>query len=509
MSQRFKKVTKKTEFLRPPIVTIMGHVDHGKTTLLDYIRKTNITTKEIGGITQHIGAYRVMVPEKQDNGKKQKDQERWITFIDTPGHEAFAKMRARGAEVTDIVVLVVAANDGVMPQTIESINHIKAAKVPFIVAINKIDLPEADIERVKRQLAKNNVLVEGYGGEVVCLPISAKTGKGVKDLLEMILLIRELNAQKFLAEREGDLEAYVIEAKLDKQVGPVATVIVKNGTLRVGERIAIEGIEGRIRAIRDEWGKSIKEIEPGTAGEILGLRSVPTVGKRVLRIKDKDAKKYETFGVYSSKKGVETKEKIKEDTPKKIKIILKADTFGSLEALIYSLPENIEIFEKGIGEISESDVLLAKTVGAIILGFNVGILKEAKKLAETEGVLFKTYNIIYELLEEIREVVVELQKPKPKEKILGKAKIIAEFQGSSGRIAGCKVSEGRISKSDNLRIERDQKTVFDNLKVSSMRHLKKDVDKVSMGMECGIVLIPEVDFRVGDMIVSYRKLENL
>lgn len=506
MVKKIKRTKKTIEYLRPPVVTIMGHVDHGKTTLLDYLRQTNVAAKEAGGITQHIGAYRLKMKEKKAS------PERWITLIDTPGHEAFAKMRARGAQVTDMVVLVVAANDGVMPQTIESIAHIKAAKVPFIVALNKIDLPEVNIEKVKRQLAKNNVLVEGYGGDVVCVPISAKTGKGIKELLEMILLLWQMNKESFKADPQGKLKAYVIESKLDKRVGSQATILVKNGTLKTGEEIIIEGIEGKIRIMKNEWGENIEEAGPSVPIEVSGLEKVPAVGALVEckneDLQHKDTKiETETQGYEKDLQHKDTEKTEDTKEKEKLRIILKADNSGSLEALIYSISGKVEIFEKGIGEINESDVLLAKTVGAVILGFNVEVSKEVEKLAETERVFIKTFKIIYELLDEVGEVIKELKKPKQTEKILGKAKIIADFIGSSGRIAGAKMMEGRFTKQDNLRIEREKKVVFDNLKISSLKQVKKDVDKVSMGMECGIILTPEVDFRVGDMVISYRKLE--
>jgi len=469
---------------RPPIVAVLGHVDHGKTTLLDYIRKTNVTAKEPGQITQHIGAYQAQL-------RTPNSEPRTITFIDTPGHEVFDKMRSRGAKVADLVVLVVAANDGVMPQTQEAIRHIKKAKCPMIVAINKIDLPGINLEKIKKQLSKEGVGLEGYGGEVVCLPISAKTGEGVDDLLEMISLIAEM--EKLEADSKGPFQAVVIESKLDSRRGPVASVLVKNGTLRQGEKVVIENIEGKIRAMINDRGERLEQATPGTPIEILGLETVPPVGAIL------------------QKEGTEIKEKKetaispveKKSRQAGLKIILKTDVLGTLEAISTSLAkEEIEIIDSGTGDISDGDVLLAKTTGAIIIGFNVKISPTTSALAESEHVRVKTYQVIYELLEEVAEVVEALTAPPPEE-FLGKAEIIAEFVAEKGKIAGCKVIQGRLALGDKAEILR-KKEEIGKTKIKSLRQQKEVINKAELGEECGVLFEPSLDFAIGDIVLSLR-----
>lgn len=461
-----KKIEKENLFPRPPVVTVMGHVDHGKTTLLDQIRKTSVAVKEYGEITQHIGAYQVEV-----NGRK-------ITFIDTPGHEAFAKMRRRGAQVTDLVVLVVAADDGVMPQTLESLEHIKEAKLPFIVAINKIDLPSANIERVKKQLVQKGVLLEGMGGDVVWVAISGKTGQGIGELLEMIQLMAEMAELK--AEPSGPLKLAVIESRLDKARGPVATVIVQNGTLKVGKVIEVAGIKSKVRAMFNDQGKSVEEAGPATPVEILGLEKVPEIG--------------EVFG----------ERKAPHLEGENLKIVLKADMSGSLEAILENLSPKVEVIEKGVGGISESDVLLAKTLGAILVGFNLKTSAGLQKLAEEEKVKVKTYRLIYELLEDLEKEITQLGKPKVGEEILGKAQIIAEFPYNKQRILGCRVIEGRVSRNDNVKIIRDDQEIGRS-KIKSLKYLKEFIAKAERGRECGVLLEPLLDFSPGDVLISYRQ----
>lgn len=476
-----KKKVMNNDPTRPPIVTIMGHVDHGKTTLLDAIRKTNVAEGENGGITQAIGAYQVGINTKEGIKK--------ITFIDTPGHEAFIKMRSHGAKITDIVILVVAANDGVMPQTIESIQHIKKEKVPVIVAINKMDLTDARVDRVKKQLAKNGLSVEGYGGDIVTVEISAKTGKGIQDLLEMVILTAEMNEIK--ADPKGNLKLAIIESKLDKRRGPVATAIVLNGTLHVRDTIELSGIKSRIRALINDKGESIENAPPSTPVEIVGLEKVAEIGESVEEIKTEDNK---------------TIKEEENKTESKLNIILKTDVIGSLEAIELSLPKEVAIISKGTGDITESDVLLAKTNKAIIIGFNVKLYPQVETLAKTEKIRIKTYSIIYKLLDEIGEVIDILNNPEALEEIMGRAKIIAKFMTSFGEIAGSKIIEGRMARGDQVRLYREEKEVGVG-KIKSIRKLKDEVPKAELGTECGILFTTLLDFQIGDMIVSVRKNE--
>ncbi len=463
---------------RPPIVVVMGHVDHGKTTLLDYIRKTNLAAREAGQITQHIGAYQAALGNKK------------ITFIDTPGHEAFEKMRSRGARVADLAVLVVAADDGVMPQTKEAIRHIKEAKIPLIVAVNKTDLPGLNLEKIKKQLVKEDVLLEGYGGDVVSLPVSAKTGKGVKELLEMISLVAEM--EKITGDAHGALEAVVIESELDRNRGPVASVLVKNGTIRQGDNIFVENIKGKVRAMINDKGERLKEALPGTPVAILGLEKVPAVGAVLTNV-----------GTTKEEAAAGSAGPTKALTGDLLKIILKADVAGTLEAIIASLPqEKLQIINSGMGDIGEADILLAKTTGAIVIGFNVRLSASAAKLAETENVKVKTYQIIYELLKELKDVMEVLGKP-PEEESLGKAEIIAEFPTEKNKIAGCKVIEGRLALGDKVKILHLEKELGRAM-IKSLRKQKEAVPKAELGQECGIILEPQLDFNIGDIVISER-----
>ncbi|MBI4999782.1 translation initiation factor IF-2 [Candidatus Gottesmanbacteria bacterium] len=470
--------------LRPPIVVVLGHVDHGKTTLLDYIRKTNVAAREPGEITQHIGAYQVNVKTQNSNVKT-------ITFIDTPGHEAFAKMRSRGARVADLAVLVVAANDGVMPQTQEAIRHIKQAKIPMIVAINKIDLPGINLEKIKKQLVKEGVALEGYGGEVVVVPISAKTGEGIKDLLEMIILVSEM--EKLEGDPQGPLQAIVIESKLDPRRGPVASLLIKNGTFHQGDEVVVEQTKGKVRAMIDERGERLKEAGPGTPVEILGLETVPQVGAVLTK-----------EGVKKEEEEMVVKPSIEKRVEEAgLKIILKTDVLGTLEAIAVSLEKKkIEIISSGTGDITEGDVFLAKTTGAIIIGFNIKISPSVAKLAETEKVKIKTYQIIYELLEEITEVVEALLVP-PKEEFLGKAEIIAEFAVKKGKIAGCKVVQGRLAVGDKIKILRGEEQIG-QARIKFLKQQKEAIDKAELGEECGVLFEPLLDFAIGDIVISHR-----
>ncbi|MCL4382567.1 MAG: translation initiation factor IF-2 [Patescibacteria group bacterium] len=465
---------------RPPIVVVLGHVDHGKTTLLDYIRQTHIALKEAGQITQHIGAYQVDVGDQK------------ITFIDTPGHEAFNKMRSRGANIADLAILVVAADDGVMPQTQEAIHHIREAKIPMIVAINKVDLPGINLEKIKKQLAKESVLLEGYGGQIVSLPISAKTGEGIKDLLDMIILVSEMEGLE--GGESGLFEAVVIESKMDRNRGPLASILVKNGTLCQSDEIFIEGQKSRVRAIINDRGEQIKEAKPGMPVEIFGLEVIPQVGSFVTKTATTISPKV----IENESVAEQTQEKTE-----KIKIILKADTIGTLEALTNSLgKEKAQIISSGTGDITDSDILLAKTTKAIILGFNIRIKPSVVKLAETEHVNYKIYQIIYELLDEIDEVIEALSKP-TEEESLGKAEIIAEFPTKKTKIAGCRVIEGRLALGDRIKILRAEKEIG-QAKIKSLHSQKVKINKASLGQECGLVFDPPLDFTIGDVVISQR-----
>lgn len=465
----------------------MGHVDHGKTSLLDFIRKTKLTTKEFGEITQAIGAYQI-----ESGGKK-------ITFIDTPGHEAFSKMRHRGVSVADIVVLVVAANDGVMPQTKESIKIIKQAKVPFLVAINKIDLPGISIEKTKTQLTENEVLVEGFGGNVVTVQISAKTGQGIDQLLEMILLTAEM--EDFKADPEGKFEAVVIESRADKFCGSVASLIVRNGTLRKNDEICAEGICTKVKMLKNEWGKPIEAAFPSDPVEVLGFTAILPVGSLVVAKKDNTGR--QTVAPAVSEKQ-EQEEKI---TDNKLKIILKTDVVGSQEAILGCLPKEVEVVRSATGEMIDSDVLTAKTLGADVYGFNLSVSGDIQKLSETEKVRIKSFRIIYDLLKDIEERLQKIKRPGSNRKILGKAEILAVFEMKGERIAGGKVVEGKINKNLPILIQRGEK-VLGEAKITSFKQQKADINEAGVGTEFGAIILPKLDFTKGDMLISFSLEET-
>lgn len=466
--------------MRPPIVTVMGHVDHGKSTLIETLRQINITGKEAGGITQHMGAYQI------------NHQGKLITMVDTPGHAAFAKMRSRGAQVTDLVILLVAADDGVKPQTKEAVGHIKEAKVPFLVAINKIDLPEANVERVKSQLAENEVYVEGYGGDVVCVPISAKNKQNLDQLLEMVLLVAEM--QELKADPEGNLEAVVIEAKLDPKVGPIATLLLKNGRLKIGQTVWAETVEGKIRALMNDAGERITEAVPGQPVVMVGFKAVPATGAKV-----------RSQPLASTPGGGQASELVKEEKKTKLKLIIKADVAGSLEAIRANMSDEVKIIDAGVGEVGEADVLLAQATGAKIIAFNVSPSKAAARLAETEEISIKTYRIIYELLEDVDKQVLQLLEPTINDIELGRATVKAEFEVKGVRIAGCQVNEGVLTVGTLVHLQRENQPAGES-KIASLRQGKEKMTQVKTGGECGVVLSPALDFKIGDVLVSYRKL---
>lgn len=480
------------EQTRPPIVTILGHVDHGKTSLLDFIRQARVAAREHGGITQHIGAYQAI-----HEGKL-------ITFIDTPGHAAFEKMRSRGAKVADIAVLVVAADDGVMPQTVEAIKHILSAKVPMIVAVNKIDIPglnlNVQMEKIKRQLSDQKVLVEEYGGDVPIVQLSAKTGIGVDKLLEMITLVAEISELK--GDPDAPTQGVVIEANLDKSKGPVATILVRNGTLKKGMEINLGGVKGKIRGMFDYNAKSLDQALPSTPVEVLGLDTVPSVGAAL----GED-------GVVKTAKEVQTLiQKLKAADTKILAIIVKADKQGSLEAIEDALEkfnsdgEHVKVVSSGTGDISESDVKIADATKGIVIGFNTKIAPVAAKIAENEHVLVRTYNIIYELLDELEDVVEGMLKIDQLEEIYGTAQVLAEFPfGKDLKIAGCKILDGQFTKGPRARIIRNE-VVVGETKIKSLKKVREEVTKVEKGDECGMMFEPQVDFTAGDIVQSYRLL---
>lgn len=468
---------------KPPVVAVMGHVDHGKTTLLDFIRKSHVAAGEHGGITQHIGAYQITVGNKK------------ITFIDTPGHEAFAKMRTRGARSSDLALLVVDANESVKPQTIESIRYIKEAGIPMIVAINKIDLPTADVARVKKELMKYDVTVEEFGGKIAALPISAKTGKGVSDLLDTILLVAEM--KKISADPSAPFEGIVIESKKDSRHGVAATVLVNSGTLHQGDQITSEKETFKVRVMFDEYGKVVKAAEPGRPVEVLGAKEPPAVGSQMV-----------AYG-HPFSQPITEKEELKEIAGKfataddsALQVIIKADSENSLEAIIDGLTVDVRILSASIGDISENDIAFAKTAHAFILGFNVKTSPLVVKLAYDEGVKIKIYTLIYKLFEEIADVVSFL-KEGPEKELLGKAKIIQEFTYKDERIAGCQVMDGRIAVGDKIAIMRQNESVGQG-RIKSIRKEKDEVTKVEKGHMCGVRMVGKVDFKIGDMIESYR-----
>ncbi len=479
---------------RQPIVAILGHVDHGKTTLLDYIRKSRVASGEAGGITQSIGAYQAEFKNKK------------LTFIDTPGHAAFSQMRSRGATVADVVVLVVAADDSVKPQTIESIKHIKEAGTPFVVAINKIDKPEANVEVVKAELTQHQVFVEGYGGNTPFVLISGKSGTGVDSLLETILLLAELEELPYTPE--GELQAPVIEAKLDQKRGILVSLIIKSGTLKVGETVSGGLATGKVRAILSETGENLKTATPGMPVQVLGFTQLPTVGDTVKSgdpVLGSELRAVRSEAKDSLESSVLSAELLVKPNPRELKVILKADTSGSLEAIKNSFAAEVRCITCETGEISERDILHAAATGSTVLGFNLKISASVLKLAETEGVVVKSYKIIYELLEYIEKKVLKLMEPTIDEQELGRAKVIKIFEMNGAKIAGCRVESGRFETGDTVHLNRADGTVKD-ARIKSMRIGKDEMKKVESVIECGILLFPNLDIIEKDDIISYKKI---
>jgi len=492
---------------RPPVVVVLGHVDHGKTSLLDYIKSSRVADREVGGITQHIGAYQVDVSGNP------------ITFLDTPGHAAFTAIRARGARVTDIAVLVVAADDGIMPQTIEAINHAKAADVPIVVAINKVDLPGADPERVKRQLSENDLLVEDWGGDIISVNVSARTGEGIEDLLENLEVVAEISELK--ANPDKQASGVIIEAKLDRKRGPSATVLVTDGTLSVGDHIVAGAASGRVRAMIDEKGKNLSSVAPGTPAEILGFGALPEAGDQ-LRVVANEREARTLIGGKERAPGSrplqsralsldEVVNQVAIGDVKEMNLVLKADVQGSLEAIRQSLERlvdedaKVRVLHTGVGAVTESDVLLASASEAAIVSFSVGSEPSAERLAYRMGVNIRHYEIIYQLIDDIEMALHGMLEPVFTEVIVGRAEIRELFGGRRGtQIAGCRVTEGRVVRNGTVRITRDGENLGETT-ISSLRHFRDEVNEMNAGTECGIVLQGFNEFQPGDILEVVRQ----
>ncbi|MGH2451509.1 MAG: translation initiation factor IF-2, partial [Candidatus Limnocylindria bacterium] len=489
---------------RPPVVTVLGHVDHGKTSLLDAIRQSNVTSREAGGITQHIGAYQI-----ERDGRK-------VTFLDTPGHEAFTAMRARGAKVTDVAVLVVAADDGVQPQTIEAISHVRAASVPMVVALNKIDKTDANPDQVKGQLAEQGVTIEDYGGDTPLVPVSARTRQGLDDLLEVILLVADVAELKANPERPA--VGRVIEAHLDKGRGPVATVLVQNGTLHRGDLVVCGTTFGRVRAMVDDKGKTVGKAEPSRPVEILGLTAVPEAGDVMRAVADEKAAKAlvaqnaseRAAGAGTDRPATldEMFAQVQEGKAKELKLVLKADVQGSLEAIkgaLAKIPQDevgLNVIHDAVGDISESDVTLAATSSAVVVGFGNKIDAPAKRAADQMNVDVRLYKVIYELLDDMQKALTGMLEPEMVETVVGHAEVRAIFTAGKTTIAGCMVVDGRVQRGAQARLLRPGEVAYDG-RIASLRRVKEDVREVAAGFECGIVLEDRNEIAVGDVIEAY------
>jgi translation initiation factor IF-2 len=492
---------------RPPVVTVMGHVDHGKTTLLDTIRKAKVAAGEVGGITQHIGAYQV-----DYQGKK-------ITFLDTPGHEAFTAIRSRGAKCTDIAVLVVAANDGIMPQTIEAIDHAKAANVPIIVAINKMDLPDANPDRVKLQLSEHNLVIEEWGGNVIAVPVSARSGQGIDDLLENIQVVAEVADLK--ADPTRAASGVVIEAKLDRRRGPTTTVLVQSGTLRVGDYVVAGTATGRVKAMANDQGRAVKEVGPGDPAEILGFSDLPEAGDvltvvpsdRAARaiVADRERSKSAQQAQARALTLDEVVKQIDAGDVKELNLVLKADVQGSVEAIRQSLEKltdaeaKVRILHAGSGAVTESDVLLASASNGIIISFNVGSEPGAELTADRAGVEIRRYNIIYQLIDDMERALHGMLEPVYADVVVGRAEVREVFPGRGNtKVAGCRVLEGRLVRGATVRIMRGAQALGE-AQITGLRHFRDEVTQINTGMECGVQLQDFNDFAVGDVLEVHRQ----
>jgi translation initiation factor IF-2 len=505
--QSFQDADSRLQKPRPAVVTIMGHVDHGKTSLLDAIRQTNVTATEVGEITQHIGAYQVEV-----DGKK-------ITFLDTPGHEAFTAMRARGAQVTDITILVVAADDGVMPQTIEAIDHARAADVPIVVAINKTDKRNANLQKVKQQLADLGLLCEDWGGDVVCVPVSAKKKEGISELLENLLIVAELEELK--ANPEGRAVSVVIEAKLDKTKGALATVLVQSGTLKVGDTFCVGDTWGKVKAMSDEKGKRLRKAGPATPVEVLGFGSVPQAGEiltvtasereaRNLVQRRQEEKRLAATKPLRALSVSELSAQIRDGRMKELNIILKTDVQGSIEPIKTSLGRlsvgevRVNVLHSNSGSITEGDVLLALASHGVVLGFNTGPEPGARQLADSEGIDIRCYEVIYNLVDDVEKILKGMLEPTYVEVLEGSAEVRATFSVRGRKVAGVYVTDGKVTRGTIARIMRNGEEVFES-SVSSLRRFKDDVREVVAGFECGVSIEGFDEFEIGDIIEFYGK----
>ena len=492
--------------VRPPVVTVLGHVDHGKTSLLDSIKNSRVADREVGGITQHIGAYQV-----ESNGNP-------ITFLDTPGHAAFTAIRARGARVTDIAVLVVAADDGIMPQTTEAINHAKAAEVPIVVAINKMDLPGADPERVKRQLSEQELLVEDWGGDIISVDVSAKTGDGIDNLLENLLLVAEIGELK--ANPNKSAEGVVIEAKLDRKRGPSTTILVQEGTLNIGDFIVAGGAFGRVKAMTSDQGKAVQSVPPGCPAEILGFGSVPEAGDQLsVATSEREARSLAEKGAKAGSQSAqgraltleEVVNQVDTDQIKELNLVVKADVQGSVEAVRGALEKlvdedaTVRVLHAGSGAVTESDILLASASEAIVISFSIGSEPSAERLADRMGVEIRRYNIIYQLIDDVEKALHGMLDPVYTEVIVGRAEVREIFEGRRGtQIAGCRVSEGRMVRNADVRVMRDGQAVEDST-ISSLRHFRDEVNEMNAGTECGVILQGFNDYQEGDILEVHRQ----
>jgi len=492
---------------RPPIVTVLGHVDHGKTTLLDAIRKTRVVDGEFGGITQHIGAYQV-----ERHGRK-------ITFIDTPGHEAFTAMRARGAQVTDIAILVIAADDGVMPQTREALDHARAAQVPIIVALNKIDLPDANPERVMKQMAEVDLVPEDWGGNTIVVQTSAKLGEGIDDLLDMVLLVADMSDLRANPDRLA--VGTIVEATLDRTRGPMATVLVRNGCLHTGDNFVVGAVSGRVRAMFDDRGQRIQEAPPSTPVQVLGFDGVPEAGA-MLKVVPTEKEARQRAAEAAAQAAEEARRpqhmtlqdiyaRFQAGQAKELRVVLKVDVHGSLEPIVNSLEQlgneqlRVKILRQGTGGISETDIMLAAASDAIVIGFNVEVTLSARALAEVEGVDVRLYSVIYKLVEDIESALQGLLEPEFHDVVIGKAEVLAVFHiRRRGNIAGCMVKEGKVVRGAFARLWRGGEQLYDGT-ITSLRRFKEDVREVSSGYECGIGLEDFQDVKPGDIIEVYRR----
>lgn len=502
------KKAAKDQKARPPVVTVLGHVDHGKTSLLDAIRKTNVTDKEAGAITQHIGAYQVSV-----NGQE-------ITFIDTPGHEAFTSMRARGASITDIGILVVAADDGIMPQTIEAIDHVRAANVPIIVAINKVDKPTADVERVKQQLAERELVVEDWGGEVIAIPVSAKTGEGMSNLLDHILIVAELGELK--ANPNLPATGVIIEAKLDNTRGILATLLVQNGTLKAGDTVVVGKVRwGKVKAMFNDKGERVQRAGPSMPVEIMGLSDLPQAGETFAVVSSEQearaiVEEFQAEQETRKSKGPtldDISSQIRAGETKGVNLILKADVQGSIEPIRSSLEQvqtpdiRVRIIHSGSGNITESDVMLAVASKAIVVGFNSRPEPRAKRLADQEGIEIRNYQVIYKLVEDMEKTIKGMLEPTYIDVVEGHAEVRATFKVRGAQIAGCYVIDGKVSRNSLVRVTRKGKLLHD-ASVNSLKRFKDDVKEVAAGTECGVGVDGFSDFAVGDVLEFYRKVKQ-